>query len=104
MREAHVLAALEHAWDELKLDVNDRIPWDVIGVIEGPGKINERTIVTFKDQRTDLEIGKLELDLAPAIRARLQEGESMASISRSLGSSPDRNWFHPPRLLLKRRN
>lgn len=58
--EPHVLAALEHAWYELKLDVNDRITWDVVGVVEGPGKIGERTVLTVKDKDSSLEIGKIE--------------------------------------------
>ncbi len=58
--EPHVLKALEHAWYELKLDVNDRIPWDVIGVVDGGGKIGEKTIITLRSKDTGLEIGKLE--------------------------------------------
>jgi hypothetical protein len=57
--EAHVLEALEHAWYELKLDVNDRIRWDVIGVVQGPGKLGERTVVTVRND-SNLEIGKIE--------------------------------------------
>ncbi len=58
--EPHVLRALEHAWYELKLDVNDRIPWDVVAVVEGPDTIGQRTTVTLRDKDTNLEIGKLE--------------------------------------------
>lgn len=58
--EPHVRRALEHAWYELKLDVNDRIPWDVVAVVEGPGTIGQRTTVTLRDKDTNLEIGKLE--------------------------------------------
>ena len=58
--EPHVLKALEHAWYELKLDVSNWITWDVIAVIDGPGKIGERTIITLKNKDTNLEIGKLE--------------------------------------------
>ena len=57
--EPHVAQALEHAWYTLKLDVNDRITWDVIGVIQGPGKIGERTQVQIKGSN-GLEIGKVE--------------------------------------------
>jgi hypothetical protein len=38
----HVQQALEHAWYELKVTVDDHIPWDVIGVVQGPGNIGER--------------------------------------------------------------
>jgi hypothetical protein len=58
--EPHVLKALEHAWYELKLNVNDHIEWDVVGVVEGPGKIGERITVILKDKSTNLEIGKIE--------------------------------------------
>ncbi len=58
--EPYIMKALEHAWYELKLDVNDRIRWDVVAVVEGPGKIGERTILTLKDKDTNLEIGKIE--------------------------------------------
>lgn len=58
--EPHVLKALEHAWYDLKLDVNDRIEWDVVAIVDGPGKIGERVFVTLKDKDTNLEIGKLE--------------------------------------------
>ncbi|GGM87315.1 hypothetical protein GCM10007977_106590 [Dactylosporangium sucinum] len=56
----YVQRTLEHAWYELKLDVNDRIPWDLVGVVEGPGKIGERTTRILKDTNTNLEIGKIE--------------------------------------------
>jgi hypothetical protein len=56
----HVLKALEHAWYELKLDVNDRIRWDLIGVVEGPGKIGERTSRVLRDSQTNQELGKIE--------------------------------------------
>jgi hypothetical protein len=58
--EPHVLAALEHVWYELKLDVNDRIPWDVIAVPDGPATIGERTERTLRNASTGEEIGKIE--------------------------------------------
>jgi hypothetical protein len=58
--DPHVLRALENAWYGLKLDVDDRTPWDVIAVVEGPGKIGEHTIVTIRDRDTGLEIGTRE--------------------------------------------
>ncbi|MEZ0267584.1 MAG: hypothetical protein ACAI43_22865 [Phycisphaerae bacterium] len=58
--DPHVLKALEHAWYELKLDVNDRITWDVVGVVEGPAKVGQRVTVTLRDKDTRLEIGKIE--------------------------------------------
>jgi hypothetical protein len=58
--EPHVLRALEHAWYELKLDVNDRIAWDVVGVVDGPGKLGERTEVILRDPDTNLVTGKVE--------------------------------------------
>ncbi len=58
--EAEVIAALEHAWYEQKLDVSDRFRWDLVGVVEGPAKIGERTTVTLRDARSGLEIGKIE--------------------------------------------
>ncbi|HYE17575.1 MAG TPA: hypothetical protein VEA69_03970 [Tepidisphaeraceae bacterium] len=58
--DPHVLKALEHAWYELKLDVNDRITWDVVGVVEGNAKVGQRVTVTLRDKDTRLEIGKIE--------------------------------------------
>jgi len=58
--EPHVRAALEHAWYELKLDVNDRITWDVVAVVEGPGTIGRRTTVVLRDKDTNQEIGRIE--------------------------------------------
>lgn len=58
--EPYILKALEHAWYELKLDVNDRIPWDVVGVVLSPGQIGRRVTVTLKDKDTNREIGKIE--------------------------------------------
>ncbi|MER7273087.1 hypothetical protein ABT369_01385 [Dactylosporangium sp. NPDC000244] len=70
--EPHVLAALEHAWYELKLDVNDRIPWDVVAVVEGPGTVGERTMVPVRDFGTGLEIGKREeWPPVPCVRLRI---------------------------------
>lgn len=57
--ESYVQAALEHAWYELKLDVGDRITWDVIGVVQGGGKIGQRRQVSVKGSN-GLEIGKIE--------------------------------------------
>ncbi|MFI5909691.1 hypothetical protein [Dactylosporangium sp. NPDC051541] len=59
--EPHVLAALEHAWFELKLDVNDRIPWSVIAVVEGPGTVGERTV----------RFGREEWPPIPCVRLRI---------------------------------
>jgi hypothetical protein len=56
----YVLRALQHAWYELKLDVNDRIRWDLVGVVEGPGKVGERTNRVVRDSKTNQEIGKIE--------------------------------------------
>jgi hypothetical protein len=58
--EPHVLAALEHAWYQLKLSVNDRIVWDVIGVVEGPDKIGVRTTVTLRDKSSGEKLGEIE--------------------------------------------
>ena len=58
--ESHVLRALEHAWYELKLDVNDRIPWDVIAVVEGPSTIGERTQRVIRDAGSGAELGTIE--------------------------------------------
>lgn len=58
--EPHVLSALEHAWYELKIDVSDRIPWDMVCVVEGAGKIGLRTNIVLRDKNTNLEIGKIE--------------------------------------------
>jgi hypothetical protein len=57
--EPHVLRALEYAWYDLKLDVNDTIPWDVIAVVEGPGKIGERTERVLRDKNGS-ELGTIE--------------------------------------------
>jgi hypothetical protein len=57
---AHVRKALEYAWYELKLDVNDRIPWDLIAIVEGDDKIGVRTQVTLRDRSTGAKLGELE--------------------------------------------
>lgn len=58
--ESYIMPAFEHAWYELKLDVSDRFRWDIVGVVEGPATIGERTTVTLRDARSGLEIGKIE--------------------------------------------
>jgi len=58
--EPHVLAALEHAWYQLKLSVSDRIVWDVIGIVEGPDKIGVRTTVTLRDKSSGAKLGEIE--------------------------------------------
>lgn len=57
--ESYVLQALEHAWYELKLDVNDRITWDLVGIVQGGGRIGERTKVSVRGSN-GLEIGTVE--------------------------------------------
>jgi hypothetical protein len=70
--EPYVQKAFEHAWYEQKLDVNDRIPWDVIAVVEGPGTIGQRTTITLRDKDTRLEIGKMEeFRPVPCLRMRV---------------------------------
>jgi hypothetical protein len=56
----HVRRALDHAHYGLKLDVSDRIGWDVVGVVEGPGRIGARTSRTLRDAHTNFEIGTVE--------------------------------------------
>jgi hypothetical protein len=58
--EPHVLRALEHAWYGLKLDVNDRIPWDVIAVVQGPSTIGERTQRVIREAGSGAELGTIE--------------------------------------------
>jgi hypothetical protein len=57
MYEPHVLAALEQTWQEHKLEVTDRIPWDLLGVVEGPATIEARANVTFKDKASGTALG-----------------------------------------------
>jgi hypothetical protein len=58
--EPHVLRALEHAWYDLRLDVDEQAPWDLVAIVEGPGKLGERTLVTMTDRVTGAEVGKRE--------------------------------------------
>jgi hypothetical protein len=58
--EPHVAAALAEARDELGVEVDDQLRWDLIAIVEGMGTIGERTIVTLRDARTRLEIGTIE--------------------------------------------
>jgi len=58
--EPYVLRALEHARHELKLDVDDRLAWDVVGVVEGRGTIGEKVVRTVHSAETHLELGKVE--------------------------------------------
>lgn len=68
----HIRKALEYVWYELKLDVNDRIPWDLIAVIEGDGKIGVRTQVTLRDRSTGAKLGELEeWPLVDCVRIRI---------------------------------
>ncbi len=68
----HVTQALEHAWYEQKLDVNDRIPWDVIAVFEGPDTIGTRTTVTLRDKSSGAKLGELEeWQPTPCVRVRI---------------------------------
>jgi hypothetical protein len=68
----HVRKALEYAWYELKLDVNDRVPWDLIAVVEGDGKIGVRTQVTLRDRSSGAKLGELEeWPLADCVRIRI---------------------------------
>jgi hypothetical protein len=57
--ERNVLAALEHAWYELQFSnavttdgpaVTDRFEWDVIAVVQGKGKVTQRTKIVRRDQ------------------------------------------------------
>ncbi|MBP2325255.1 hypothetical protein JOF56_005640 [Kibdelosporangium banguiense] len=57
--EANVLTALEHAWYQLQFShaatpdgpaVNDRLEWDVIAVVQGKGRVTERTTIVRRDQ------------------------------------------------------
>lgn len=68
----HVFKALEHAWYELKLEVSDRQPWDVIAVVEGPATIGERTTKTLIDQRSGNPLGTTEeWPDVPCVRLRV---------------------------------
>jgi hypothetical protein len=58
--DPQVRKAIDHACYELKVEVSDRITWDVIAVVEGPGKIGERTKVILRDKFTNFELGQLE--------------------------------------------
>ena len=58
--EPHVLRALEHAWYDLRLDVDHHRPWDLLAVVEGPTLLAERTVVTLTDRDTGAEIGTVE--------------------------------------------
>jgi hypothetical protein len=56
----HVLKAIEHACYELKLNVSDRLPWDLVGVVEGPAKIGMRTTTILREKGSGFELGRLE--------------------------------------------
>jgi hypothetical protein len=56
--DAHVQQALEYAWYTLKLNVSDRIDWDLVAVVQGPAKIGERSNAVVRSN--GLEIGKIE--------------------------------------------
>jgi hypothetical protein len=58
--DPQVLRALEEASYDLSLIVDDRTPWDIVAVVEGPGTIGQRTIVTLRDRDTKQEIGTVE--------------------------------------------
>jgi hypothetical protein len=69
---AHVDEALLRAWTEHKLDVGDRVPWNVIGVVEGPGTLGVRTQLTVRDQLTNLVLGEAEAwSTQPCLRIQI---------------------------------
>jgi hypothetical protein len=57
--QPYVQQALEQARRELKLDVEDQIGWDVVGVVAGRGRIGERTTRIVKDGN-NREIDQIE--------------------------------------------
>ncbi|GAA3456241.1 hypothetical protein [Dactylosporangium matsuzakiense] len=57
----HVLAALEHAWFGLQLDVGDRIPWSLVAVVVGPGTVGART----------MRAGRAQWPPVPCVRLRI---------------------------------
>jgi len=69
--EPYVFKALEHAWYTLKIQTSDRIPWDLVGVVEGPGSIGERTERILRD-KNNAEVAKLEeWPPVPCLRVRV---------------------------------
>jgi hypothetical protein len=52
--EPQILRALEHAWYDLRMDVGDHTPWDLVAITEGPGTITERTVVTLLADGTEI--------------------------------------------------
>jgi hypothetical protein len=58
--EPHVYAAVQEAWRRTRQGVNLYVDWEVIAVVDGPGKIKRRVITELIDQRTRAVLGKLE--------------------------------------------
>jgi hypothetical protein len=56
----HVKAALQHALRVQRLDISDRIPLNVIGVVQSVGAIGVRTQLTLRDQATGRIAGYAE--------------------------------------------
>jgi hypothetical protein len=56
----HIVKLIEHFCYERKVGFSDRLPWDVVAVVEKPGKIGKRTQVIVRDKFTNFELGKLE--------------------------------------------
>ncbi|MER6434078.1 hypothetical protein ABT272_41265 [Streptomyces sp900105245] len=78
--DPHVLEALEHAWYQMKFTnavsadvpaVNDRISWDVIAVVVGPGKIKERTTVEKAEVSTGRTWGEEQWPAVDCIQLRI---------------------------------
>jgi hypothetical protein len=87
--EPYVQQALEHAWYHLKLDVNDRITWDLVAVVQGHGKIGERTQISVKGSN-GLEIGKVEeWPAVECVRLKI-----IALHAGAVAVGPDHEW-HP---------
>ena len=56
----HIVKLIEHYCYERKVGFSDRVPWDVVAVVEKPGKIGKRTQVIVRDKFTNFELGKYE--------------------------------------------
>ena len=55
---ANVKAALDDVYDKTLMSPDDHEQWDVIAVVQGPGKISERTSTEIRDGSTT--VGRLD--------------------------------------------
>jgi hypothetical protein len=58
--DPHVREAFDAGSKQTRFGINDHVGWDVIAVVQGPGKINRRVVTEWKDADTHQLLMKTE--------------------------------------------